>query len=513
MAEKISGKYKHYKGNSYTVYCEARDKYENRYVLYRQQYGNKEFWIRPYDMFFDEVSIINETGEIKKVKRFSPPKKAIAADKYITELIELIKNDAILIKHSESEENYVMTNISSEKKMVCVQPFSFYSKGGGYLTEYELIRRLGYNCCIINDKLEIWECKEKYETYYQLRIENYNIDKICDLINPCSIDLRIADSGFLKTRYRNVDPESIEHASKATELWKRVKIYKSKRNGGEYFRLWPGQTVLTHLADRISIPSDCAGKIEIKSTYARLSLSITSGDFCNPGYNGYFPLEITNHGKHIVLIHKNLVMAQLMLIPLTGPILVEYSKKATYKNKEGYDDGNPYTFWRERSIKKLRKDVGNELLIELYRRIKQSIKPTEVDDINAYKERFDDTFLAFCQNNHYCEKYRNEDNLPDIGKLLKGYINREKLLKRIYAIRWFSYVSFLINITFSFIDIISQLNIEWPLLFSKSGLSIAFLLLFLGIILSINKPKAFCTFEKIDIEQLINEVLDKNKMV
>ena len=66
-SENISGKYMHYKGNDYDVFCEAFDINGNSYVLYQQCYGDKSFWLRPYDMFFETIQ-----HDGKEVKRFMP---------------------------------------------------------------------------------------------------------------------------------------------------------------------------------------------------------------------------------------------------------------------------------------------------------------------------------------------------------------------------------------------------------------------------------------------------------
>lgn len=268
---------------------------------------------------------------------------------------------------------------------------------------------------------------------------------------------------------------------------------------------------MTHTQERIKIPEDCAGKIEIKSTFARLSLSITFGDFCNPGYDGFFPLEIKNNGRHTIIIHGNEAMAQLILIPLQGVILNEYSSKATYMNTEGFDDGTPYSFWRERSIKALRKENGTQDIIDLYKQLLHKINAQNTNDVNAYKNRFNNNFLPFCHKCISKSKYRNDYNdLLDTKKIINAYIRKEKKLKSLFGIKW---VPGVVTIICGLLPILLQLMQNsrtpqnpvtllafWPV-FLISGV-----LLGLTIALYVICPKIFCTFEKIDLEALLTSL-------
>ena len=58
---KIKGIYKHYKGDLYLVedivyHSETLEKM----IAYRALYGDSRVWVRPYNMFFDEV---NKNGQ------------------------------------------------------------------------------------------------------------------------------------------------------------------------------------------------------------------------------------------------------------------------------------------------------------------------------------------------------------------------------------------------------------------------------------------------------------------
>lgn len=53
---KINGIYKHYKGDLYIVLDVANHSETlEKMVVYRALYGDNKLWVRPYDMFFDEV--------------------------------------------------------------------------------------------------------------------------------------------------------------------------------------------------------------------------------------------------------------------------------------------------------------------------------------------------------------------------------------------------------------------------------------------------------------------------
>ncbi|MBL4631224.1 MAG: DUF1653 domain-containing protein [Paraglaciecola sp.] len=61
MSLKI-GIYRHYKGNEYEVIGVAKhSEDETELVVYRPQYGEKNLWVRPLDMFIETVQVNGET--------------------------------------------------------------------------------------------------------------------------------------------------------------------------------------------------------------------------------------------------------------------------------------------------------------------------------------------------------------------------------------------------------------------------------------------------------------------
>lgn len=501
------GRYNHYKGNQYDVYCKAKDLFGNQFVLYRESFGNQFFWIRPLEMFVESVEM---DGEI--IPRFATDTRSSSTvSKRIRQLIKRIKEGELLLTHTESKQCYYIFEIDESLDYVLVHPAnnSHYS---GYLTDFELAERMGINLCRINKEIFFLKRENMVEAFQELKVGDNEIELIKNIINPCSIDLQISESGFLTAKRKVVDPQSIEHVSSATDLWKNVKMYRSKNHSSEFLKLRPGKTILTHTKERICIPKDCAGKIEIKSTYARLSLAITSGDFCNPGYDGYFPLEITNNGRHTIIIHRGEIMAQLMLIPLQGPIIESYADKATHKNDKGYDDGTPYTFWRERSMKTLRRELGTESIVELYHKILETANSNNTDDVNEFRSRFENNFLPFCQKHASQTKYQAQDTgRPDAKLILNAYIKHEKSLKTFFGLKWTSGILAVICALIAALPALIQGDVDNSIIttITNFGPLMIVAVIFFSVItvfLIIKSPKIFCTFEKIDLKTIYDSL-------
>ena len=57
-----TGRYRHYKNKEYTVLGVAyHSETEEKMVLYRQEYGEHNLWVRPFKMFFENVTVDSQT--------------------------------------------------------------------------------------------------------------------------------------------------------------------------------------------------------------------------------------------------------------------------------------------------------------------------------------------------------------------------------------------------------------------------------------------------------------------
>ena len=67
MPEIHPGRYRHYKGNEYTVLGVARHSETlEELVVYRQEYGDRGLWVRPAAMFTDTVVV-----DVREIPRFA----------------------------------------------------------------------------------------------------------------------------------------------------------------------------------------------------------------------------------------------------------------------------------------------------------------------------------------------------------------------------------------------------------------------------------------------------------
>ena len=57
-----TGRYRHFKGNEYTVIGVSRhSETDEELVVYRQEYGDRSLWVRPLEMFIETVEVAGQT--------------------------------------------------------------------------------------------------------------------------------------------------------------------------------------------------------------------------------------------------------------------------------------------------------------------------------------------------------------------------------------------------------------------------------------------------------------------
>jgi dCTP deaminase len=144
------------------------------------------------------------------------------------------------------------------------------------------------------------------------------------LINPNSIDLRLGDH-FIKyldsPNGEIIDPYDYATVDKDYSESTFVKTYIVN----------PGDFVLARTLEKITLPSFYVGRVEGKSSLARLGINVhQTGGFIDSGFSGTITLEISNVNRKPVKLYAGMPFCQLA-ISLTSQPRVPYNKKAGSK--------------------------------------------------------------------------------------------------------------------------------------------------------------------------------------
>lgn len=218
-------------------------------------------------------------------------------------------------------------------------------------------------------------------------------------VQPCSIDLRLSSVFWKRSRRRQIWRRLTRRGDYAVDLrrsqshaidplrdWKRRDLKE-----GDTLTIRPGQVVMGRIHERFKVPSGCAGKIEGRSSFARLGLAVhCTGDFINPGWEGYMPLQLFNAGPYPIRITPHLPVCQLMLIRLPSEPARTYGDP-DLQSKYVNDDGGPSLWWRDRHIRELQNRLGETHVSErIQREILEIVQVTDSAVIERLQNFIDD---------------------------------------------------------------------------------------------------------------------------
>lgn len=94
----VHGIYRHFKGNEYLVLGEGKTPDGESYIIYQQLYGNHGYWMRPFEMFFDEKE--QDGRRIRRFTRVGDSTEKLPQGEMLA---------AIRLSHSETLEQYWVT--------------------------------------------------------------------------------------------------------------------------------------------------------------------------------------------------------------------------------------------------------------------------------------------------------------------------------------------------------------------------------------------------------------------
>ena len=89
---------------------------------------------------------------------------------------------------------------------------------------------------------------------------------------------------------------------------------------GEYIEVQPRAFLLAETQESFTLPADLAARVEGRSIYARLGLTVhQTAPSVKPGWAGQLTLEIVNNGPFTYRLYPGMRLCQLILERMTGP--------------------------------------------------------------------------------------------------------------------------------------------------------------------------------------------------
>jgi dUTPase len=188
--------------------------------------------------------------------------------------------------------------------------------------------------------------------------------------------------------------------------WKRLELQE-----GDSLTLKPGQIVMGRIYERFRIPNGHAGKIEGRSSFARLGLAVhCTGDFINPGWEGFMPLQLYNAGPYPLRLTPYLDICQLLLVRLSDESARSYGDEEL-ESKYINDDGGPSLWWRDDRVRALQRRLGE---VHATERMQQQIIERVRWESPDVLERFQNYVRS-----------RRIDDVENADNLLQGFADRE----------------------------------------------------------------------------------------
>lgn len=116
-----------------------------------------------------------------------------------------------------------------------------------------------------------------------------------DQIGEVTVDIRLGYD-FLVSIYTRKPFIQLSRNQDITKRGVSSYFQETRRDFGEKFILYPGQTVISVSLEYLSLPEDIYCDFLTRSSYNRLGISIFS--MIQPGFRGCFPIELHNNGNN-----------------------------------------------------------------------------------------------------------------------------------------------------------------------------------------------------------------------
>lgn len=104
------------------------------------------------------------------------------------------------------------------------------------------------------------------------------------------------------------------------------------------FLLGPGQTILGHTQEWITLNDHLCAQVAGRSSVARLGLQVHCAGWVDPGFHGQITLELTNLSKYPIKLQEDMPIAQLVFFSCCVPAARPYGSPglgSLYQGQKG----------------------------------------------------------------------------------------------------------------------------------------------------------------------------------
>lgn len=154
-------------------------------------------------------------------------------------------------------------------------------------------------------------------------------------LGSCSIDLRLGNifRVFEHSKHAYIDPSKKDYSN---EITREIAV-----KDGEPFIVQPGDFVLAATMEKITIAPNLLGRLEGRSSLARLGIVVHStASVFEPGWDGNPVLELGNLGRMAVALTPGMRICAMTFEQLSSAAQVPYNKKkgAKYVIQKGPEE-------------------------------------------------------------------------------------------------------------------------------------------------------------------------------
>lgn len=171
-----------------------------------------------------------------------------------------------------------------------------------------------------------------------------------DLVQPSSYNLRLANTFRI---FRNTKHAFLDTKKPVSDFMELIEI-----KNDEPIIIHPREFLLGETREYFEFPNDMVGRLEGKSSLARLGIIIhTTAGYFDPGFKGTGTLEITNLANIPIALYPGMKIAQMSFHYLSTPADFPYGSRSLGSKYQGQHGPTESRLFREfvREVKKITK--------------------------------------------------------------------------------------------------------------------------------------------------------------